>query len=316
MKIHLRYIIAMVALTTGFSSCLKDDSQPDFTQNKAVIEIPIGSSAGNGGGNSINAAFTISETESDYSIYVNYAAPEANEKDVTVTLAVNNDALTKFNTVNEKAYTLLPANSYTIANYKITIPAGQRKVIFPLKIKTSVLDPTLTYALPLSITDGGGFTISANFGTLVSIISLKNKWDGIYTVTGTMTDVVNSSLTGQYPRTYHLITQGPHTVAIYDPGNGGFAHGILNGGSGSTYGNFSPVFTIDESTNKITSTVNYYGQPSSNGRSAKMDATGANAFSMNAGNTQPTALKVKYIMNQDGTDRTFFDETWTYKSAR
>lgn len=317
MNIPLRYIyISVVALTVGLSSCLKDDSQPDFTQNKPVIEIPIGSSAGNGGGNSIAAAFTISDTESDYSIYVNYAAPEANEKDVTVTLAVNNEALTKFNTVNDKSYTLLPANSYTIANYKITIPAGQRKVIFPLKIKTRALDPTLTYALPLSITDGGGFTVSSNFGTLISIISLKNKWDGVYTVTGTMTDVTNSTLTGQYPRTYHLITQGPHTVAIYDPGNSAYAHGIYSSGANSSYGSFSPVFTIDEVTNEITAATNYYGQPSANGRSANLDPTGENKFSMNTDNTLPVVLKVKYILNQAGTDRTFFDETWTYKSAR
>lgn len=308
-----------LALMGSLTSCLKDDSQPDFTQNKPIIELPIGTSASNAGGNSIAAAFTVSTTPSDYLVWVNYAAPDANDKDVTVTLAVDTSAVTKFNSANGTKYTALPASAYTLASNKIVIPAGQRKIQFPVKINTAnIADPTKTYAFPLTIVDGGGFTVSGNFGTLVTIISLKNKWDGIYTVTGTLTDQTVSTITGKYPRTFQLITQGGNTVAVYDPGaNGGsFAHGILSGGSDSYYGNFSPVFTVDQSTNKLTAAVNYYGQPASNGRAARLDISGVNAFTMSEDGTKPVSLKVKYVMIQNGSDRTFFDETWTYTSAR
>jgi len=317
MKRRSIYLIIIATVFMGsLNSCLKDNSQPDFTQNKPIIELPIGSSAGNGGGNSIAAAFTIDEVPSDYFIYVNYAAPEANDKDVVVTLSVDEAALDKFNQVNEKTYTLIPATSYTFSSNKVTIPAGQRKVKFPVKINTISLDPTKTYALPISITDGGGFTVSGNFGTLVSVISLKNKWDGVYTVTGTMLDQVNSALTGDYPRTFHLVTQGPNTVAIYDADNKSFAHGILNDGAKTVYGFFSPVFTIDNETNSVTSAVNYYGQPAENTRAARLDVTGENKFTMSADGKVPVTFKVKYIMIQNGADRTFFNETWTYKEAR
>lgn len=317
MKRIFTYITAVV-LAGSLSSCLKDNSQPDFTQNKPVIELPVGSSAGNGAGNSIAASFTISETPSDYFVYVNYAAPEANASDVTVTLTVDAAALTKFNSVNGKDYTMIPSNGYSLVSNKITIPAGQRKVKFPIKINTLNLDPTKTYALPITITDGGGYTISGNFGTLISVIALKNKWDGVYSVSGTMLDKANSTLTGLYPRTLQFITQGPYTVAVFDPGSGvnAYGHGINSNGTTSYYGSFSPLFTIDMATNTITAGVNYYGQPSSNGRALKMDATGDNKFTMSADGKVPVSLNVKYIMVQDGTDRTFFDEVWKYTSGR
>jgi hypothetical protein len=308
-------VIAGITLVSSLSACLKDNSQPDFTKDKPIIELPVGSSAGNGGPNSIAASLTVSNTPSNYFIYVNYAAPNANSKDVVVTLAVDTAALSKFNSVNGTTYTLLPPSGYSLSN-KVTIPTGQRKVQYPIKVNTSVLDPTKVYALPITITDGDGYTISGNFGTLISIISLKNKWDGVYTLTGTMIDNTTTAITGLYPQTLQLITQGPNTVAVYSPAQSAYAVGIKNAGSNSYYGSFSPVFTIDPTTNVVTGAVNYYGQPSSNGRTAKLDPTGTNAFTMSADGTTPVTLKIKYIMNQNGSDRTFFDETWTYTSSR
>lgn len=302
-----------IALISSLSSCLKDDSQPDLTKNKAIIELPIGSSAANGGGNSIAAAFTVDPVPADYFVYVNYAAPEAASQNVTVTLKIDTSAVTKFNSVNATKYTPMPANGYTLTGNTVVIPSGGRQVKFPIKINTANLNPLLTYALPVTIVDGGGFTISGNFGTLISIITLKNKWDGVYTVTGTMVDTQNSTLTGQYPRTLKLVTQGPNTDAIQDGDT--FAHGILSGTSGSSYGSFSPVFTVNEATNAITSAVNYYGQPAPNGRSARLDTSGENKFIMSADGKTPVSMKVKYILVQNG-DRTFFDETWTYTGSR
>jgi len=309
-------LLTGAVLISSLTACLKDNSQPDFTKNKPVIELPIGSSAGNGGPNSIAASFTVSNTPADYAVWVNYAAPDANGAAVTVTLSVDTAAVTKFNKINGTSYTLLPTTGYTLPSNKITIPVGQRKIQFPVKINTAALDPTQTYAFPLTITDGGGYTISGNFGTLVTIMSLKNKWDGVYTVTGSMTDKVNASLTGLYPRTLQLITQGPNTVAVYDPGQNTYGHGISSSGSTTVYGSFSPLFTIDPTTNVITKAVNYYGQPASNGRSANLDPTSANTFTMSSDGSTPVTLKVKYILNENGTNRSFFDETWTYVSSR
>jgi hypothetical protein len=172
-KIPAYILFLGIALMSSLSSCLKDDSQPDFTQNQPIVELPVGSSSGNGSANSLATTLTVSATPSDYFVYVNYASPSANAADVAVTLGLNTDALTKYNTLNGTSYTLMPATAYVIPSLKVTIPSGQRKVQFPIKINTSVLDPSKTYALPLSITDASGFSISGNFGTLISLISLK-----------------------------------------------------------------------------------------------------------------------------------------------
>lgn len=319
MKKNFLYKLSIIIIvTSSLSACLKDKSQPDFTQNKPVIELPVGSSSGNGAANSIPAAFTVDNTPSDYFIYVNYAAPEANNKDVVVTLSVDTAAVSKFNSINGTSYTLLPAAGFTLPSDKVTIPSGQRKVQFPVKINTIALDPTKVYAFPLTIVDGGGYTISGNFGTLISIISLKNKWDGVYTVTGTMTDKGSTTITGLYPRTVQLRTQGVNTDALFDPGSGvnTFGHAISNAGSTSYYGSFSPVFTVDPTTNAITGVLNYYGQPSANNRAAKLDPSGINKFTMTADGKTPATFKVKYIMTESGVDRTSFDETWTYTGGR
>lgn len=319
-RISLYTAIIGLALTGSLSSCLKDNLQPDFTQNKPVIELPIGSSATNGGGNSLTTSFTLNPAvPSDYFVYLNYAAPTAPSKDVTVTISTDTAAVTKFNTANGTNYTAIPSSGYTLAANKVVIPAGQKLVKIPFKINTFNLDINKTYALPVTIVDGGGFTVSGNFGTLITILTLRNRWDGIYKVDGNMIDHVNSSLTGAYPLTLQLITRGANTVVISDPNvNGGsFAHGILNNGARSSYGSFSPVFTIDPATNVITSVANNYGQPSpDNGRSARLDVTGNNKFTMSADGNTPVSMNVKYVMVQNGADRTFFDETWTFTSAR
>lgn len=156
----------------AMASCKDSLPQPDFTKDTPIVELPTASLAGNGGGNSMDVKASVQTAPYDYFIYVNYAAPNANPTDVAVTLAVDTAVLNKFNKVNSKNYPLLPAADYTLSN-KITIPAGQRKVKYPIKFNTNLMDPTVTYALPLKIVDASGVTISGNFGTLNLLVNAK-----------------------------------------------------------------------------------------------------------------------------------------------
>ena len=173
-------------LATILVSCKDSYVQPDFTKVTPVVELPVPSLAGNGGGNSMSASFSIQSAPSDYFIYVNYAAPDANATDVGVTLAVDTATLGKFNRTNGTSYPLLPAADYSLNN-SIAIPAGQRKVQYHIKFNTSLIDPSATYALPLKIVSAPGVTISGNFGTLVLLIGVKNIYDGTYTIKGQIT---------------------------------------------------------------------------------------------------------------------------------
>ncbi|TWR28623.1 DUF1735 domain-containing protein [Mucilaginibacter achroorhodeus] len=301
------YILLGVTAMLSLSSCLKDSGYIDFSKNEPLVEFPLEANSGQ----FQSAAFDISSTPSTLQVAVNVASPAPLTSALDVTVSVDQATLDAYNSANSTNYLVLPSADYALPA-KVTVPANQRLGILNITIYTDKIDPSGSFALPLKITDASGKKIS-NYNTLIYSVGVKNKYDGVYTVTGTMNDVVNPALTSNYPRTVDLVTTGANTNAYFDEGLSGFAHAILNGGTLSSYGQFAPVFTFD-SNNKVTAVVNKYGQPSGNNRSARLDITGINAVSGTPG-TSGSVIKVKYVMVQ-GTDRTFFDETFTYKSAR
>lgn len=313
----LKWILSVICVI-GLSSCLKNkNEQPDFSSATPVVEIPVNSPAGNGAGNSLTAAFTVDPVASDYFFYVNYAANAANPTNLNLTLSsVDAAALAKYNTANGTNLTIMPTNAFT-APTSVTIPAGQRKVQVPIKIITTALNPTVSYAIPFTITNASGVVISKNFASLILIINLKNKYDGIYTVTGTMVDNAAAANVGNYPREFQLVTQTATSNALFDQtfNNGSFFHQFDAGGTTSYYGNFDPVFEFN-SDDVVTAVTNYYGQGTNTQvRSAKL-APGVNKWTVRPGASGARTLEVSYYLNQAGVDRVLYTEKWVYKGPR
>jgi hypothetical protein len=313
----LKWIVPVLCVV-ALSSCLKNkNEQPDFSATTPVVELPVNSPKGDGTPNSLEAAFTRNAVPSDYNIMVNYAAAEANATNIDVTLS-NTDAavLTRYNTANGTNFTIMPTNAYTVPTV-ISIPAGQRKAEVPIKITTTALDPTVAYAIPFTITNASGVTISKNFTSLVLIVRLKNIYDGVYTVTGTMVDATNSAFTGEASREYHLVTSSATSAALFAPDfNGGiYGHPFLNAGTGTYYGNFAPVFEFN-SNDEVVAVTNYYGQGNnSSTRSARL-APGVNKWTVRPGADGIRTLEVSYYLVQAGNDRTLFTEKFVYKGVR
>ncbi|MBB6498539.1 BT_3987 domain-containing protein [Pedobacter cryoconitis] len=238
-----------VLCVIGLSSCLKNkNAQPDFSSVTPVVEIPVNAPAGNGGGNSLIASFTVDPALSDYVFYVNYAAPAANANDLKITLAVDPTALATYNTTNSTTLPILPSNGYVVPT-TVTIPAGQRKVQVPIKINTSVLDPTLAYALPITITDASGVIISKNFASLILNIVLKNKYDGKYNLKGSILRAGDNVLSGNFKGySKSLTTFGVNSVQF----------GQIWADGSNTGGIDGLTLTVDPATNKVkvTSTTN------------------------------------------------------------
>ena len=92
---------------------------------------------------------------------------------------------------------------------------------------------------------------------------------------------------------------------------GDFFHPILNVGGHSGYGSFALVVNFNPANNTISSVTNYYGQPAGNGRSARLDPSGANAV-------QGTKdILIKHFMDQPpALPRTTFNEKWEYVGSR
>ncbi|HEY0731198.1 MAG TPA: DUF1735 domain-containing protein [Chitinophagaceae bacterium] len=243
-------------------------------------------------------------------------------KPVTVTITLDQAAIDAYNDDNGTSFELLPDSIFTIGNeftkvgdntYQTTFAPGEFGKDFVINLNGSKWDLAHVYAMPFKIENSGGLAISSEMGESFAQISIKNKYDGVYEVTGSMTDLAVATITGYYPLEWDLVTSGENQVTVVDNVYLGIpGHIISSGGSLSYYGSFGLVVNFDPVTNKITSITNYYGQPSGNGRSAVLDPTGENSY-----DPATKTIKIKYNMLQPGTTiRTTFDETWTFVRPR
>ncbi len=214
-------------------------------------------------------------------------------------------------------FILLPSNLYTIASLDVPIKKGKLDGDLGIVFNSAAMSLTAKYCLPLSIASVSGDSravVSDNFKSILLYIQLKNKYDGLYKMTGTMVDVANAALTGYSPWKTALVTNGASQVILYD-NDAGFVirHLILNGGGLSSYGTFGVVINFDPATDAVTSVFNYFA-PAANTRQARLDPSGINKW-----DAATKTLKIKYFMDQPSlglTPRTSFNETYTYTGSR
>lgn len=140
-----------------------------------------------------------------------------------------------------------------------------------------------------------------------------NKFDGRYSITGTIEDKTEPRISAPAAKEYHLKTISNTEIEMFAPELGISGHLILHGGSLSYYSKFSVIVKFDPATNKAVSVRNGYGQPAENGRSAVLDPSGVNTW-----DPATKTIRIKYWMDETGVPghKTAFDETWTYIGAR
>ncbi|MFB9865044.1 DUF1735 domain-containing protein [Rufibacter immobilis] len=263
MKKILNLFLVFIAVTS-LSSCLDEDPVFDGEKSQHVVEIQY---AGSNYGTfpTVNAPFPLTAISFDIvagkveevPVYINYAGGNVAPEDITVTIAVNQSALTIFNDSTRRNYSLLPENAYSIPSMTVTIPAGQRTAVFPIRVRPEFLNPALQQALAITITNVSTGTISGNFKTAILEVSAKNMYDGIYSsVAGnvqrysapgvpTVNDALNGSMAGNADVT--LRTTGANTVEI----TGLRWHGNASGIAGID----NLRATIDPVTNEVTMTA-------------------------------------------------------------
>jgi hypothetical protein len=178
-------LLLVAGLGLGMSSCLKDDEHyTDFQNVGYVAEIP--SSAFFGVVD--NEGFPIQTTPYAYPFDVNIASPNPPTQNVDVTVGVDAAALTRYNAANGDSLQLLPAEAYSLGSTTVTVPAGKRLATVDLKFNTSKIAVNGYYALPITIKSASNnVAVSANYGTKIIVIKIKNIYDGQYRALGTFT---------------------------------------------------------------------------------------------------------------------------------
>lgn len=315
--LNIRFLFALVATALFGTGCLKDDNYDDGRYGidiggaSKLVEI-----AGPVDG-FVNIDLVGSPNDTTVDIVVVRLAGGKADKDVQVTLVLDPDVIDAYNTVHGTSYEAPKANQFSIPSLTVTIPAGQTTGNLRLSAKPNNLFGG-EYALGVrvaSVSDPN-IKVSSNWNTQVVGLTIRNKYDGEYTMTGTLVDVVNTALVAKSPQKVHLITTGTNSVYLHNAGtnSAGFKDlfPILNGTAESAYGAFTPEFTFDANNNVI-SVVNVYGQPAANGRSAQLDPSGINKW-----DPATKTLRVKWFMTQPPTPgiRTSFNYTFTYVGPR
>lgn len=325
MKLKLSiYAAGLAAVTMLVTSCIKDEFDPlQSGQGQNLVKILEAPEK-----TFYFTPFNDVKTLDAFSLRKDANSNASLQTATTVTLSASPALIEKFNDDNGEEFELLPESFYTLTNtsfaktatgYNVAFGSGDFAKEFTIKLDGSKwVDVGKKYALAFTISDAGSNNTISSGHEILAFFAIKNKYDGNYEVEATapMVDATNAGLTGYYPLDSDLHTVGPNSVVMFCNTylQGLQGHPIMSAGSASYYGNFAPIFTMDDA-GKVVSVTNYYGQgTNASTRAARLDPSGVNKFTVNPDGSK--TLEVSYIMVQAGADRTTFHEKWTYKGER
>lgn len=254
------FLIALsVLIAFSFSSCLKDKNVENQVYGiegiEAVnlIEFPSAPSR--------VFSFDASEVDTTFNlvnVHLNSEVPAA--KDITVTIALDQVVLDSFNSQNGKDYIMPPSSLYTFDNLTVTIPKGSRDGYLKLTTKTANL-AAAPYAFAFSIVSISDASLikSLNYKTMVTVVGVKNKYDGRYMLRGHHN---RPGLDFPYEAEMYLITNGANEVYFFWPEANSAGHpiGVGPGNALSWYGPaIGPSIIFDPVTNLVEDVYNRGG---------------------------------------------------------
>lgn len=317
-------IFYLLVLTLGFASCIKKEVTPLADEGKTFVKI-----LEDRANKIFLAPYTGIKSVPLFSVRRDANNSVNLEKSAAISMTRIDALVTRYNAANGTDFEILPDSLYTIASYisrtgnsyNFTMNSGDFARDFAINLNGTKWDLTRKYALGFALTSVGAANVkAAGRDTVIALISVKNKYDGRYKITGTFSDVsaVGATFSAAYPLEWELQTTGPSTCVVVDNYYLGIPGYVFsNAGSLTYYGSFGLIVNFDLATDAIASVVNYYGQPAGNTRSARLDPSGINAY-----NSNTKAINIKYFMVQPSVItaapniRSYFNETWSYLGPR
>jgi hypothetical protein len=309
-----KYCIAgfIILLAFTFSSCLKDKNIEDQKYGlKGLEDIDLVELTG---APARRVSLISSNTDTSFNIvtvHLNSESPAAH--DITVTLSQDAALLDAYNEENGTDYQIPPSSAYTLDNLTVTIPKGSREASVKISTKSANLAGA-EYAFPFTIVSisDPNYVLSKNYKSIVTIVGVKNQFDGVYSVTGTFVDLTSPAFSGDYPKDVSLVTEGSFTNSYLDGDLGNYGYVFYTGTGYSYFGNWAPVFTFDADGN-VTKVSNYYSDPPPRSRDSQLDTSPG---TVNKYDFATKTLDVSYYFMQGGAIRGKIHEIWTYKGPR
>ncbi len=322
MNNNKKILFSLLAVVMIAMSCNKVDINKGITNNeKAIVKLPFAvDELHNIAVDAVPGTIEIIVCEVRRDIV---SSTDLNSTQV-VKVAPNPQLIEDFNTNNGTDlttftnYTLNPETPFDGENWIVTFNPGEFSKNIKISFDPSKLNLGKRNALAFTIAcPGRNAKISSDLNSSLVEVAVKNKYDGVYRVTGTLVDGVRPDITGYYPMDVELVTTGATTVKMVSLDWGFEAHTISAGGNPSYYGSFAPIFNFDPATDNVVAVTNFYGQPAGNTRSAMLDPSGVNSW-----DPATKTLTVKYFMKQPSSVpaspnvRTTFEEEYQYLGPR
>jgi|GEM_PF-6065176 len=160
----------------------------------------------------------IKSANTDTLISVYCGGSLAPDKDITVSLGVDQDALDSLNAVKFSSTSdylkLLPDSCYDINSLQTTIAKGNVYGTIPVSFKTAKIDPLQKYVLPLSIKSVSNFEVNPTLKTVFIAVNLINKYSGLYRFNGNGVEEGKTSK-AKITREQNFIVAGEHAVMMH-----------------------------------------------------------------------------------------------------
>lgn len=160
--IRFKSIFAVSCLLIVVASCVKE--RAGFTDLTQTSDLVILTGAGTANFKASNILVNTSSTDTvKKTVMAVLASNNSSNGSVTVTLGVDNAAIAAYNAANGTNFQAFPANAFKFVSNTVTINGGlEHTGTTTVWIFQNKLDPTVSYMLPVAITDGGGKGLSSN----------------------------------------------------------------------------------------------------------------------------------------------------------
>lgn len=221
------FAVSGLVVMEVISGCMKDKLQedgftnPDFSGSPNLIEIPGPTRTNNRYSTSYAVSLMLSNKDTTFDVvYVRLAADQPAPEDIEVQLELDPSLLVRYNDTL-KTKLVEPAKSiYTFSNpdLKITIPKGSRQGALQMKVKPfDISVGEFGFGFRVKSISKQGYRISGNFDHSVTIVGVRNDYDGTYDYKGYALRAGDATLTGNFTGAeMDLITTGPNSVIFSD----------------------------------------------------------------------------------------------------
>jgi uncharacterized protein DUF1735 len=297
-------LISLAGAASLFASCHRDYIYGDITPNTDRIIVEFTDTK-----NPVNVALEYSNNTVTFDVTdLRFMVRSKVESNVNVSIGANNNIVSEYNTANGTNYSPVPFSKFGFETTDFVLSAAERKKKVRLKIIPSDV-AVGQWAIGLEIKSVSQGEVSQIAGKLIMIISVKNKYDGVYHLKGFYTRTDNPPYNGPYETDVEMVTTGPNSVAMYWPNFGDYYQPFSNNGTLTAFSNVAPEAFFNTN-DQVTSINNITGDPV-NGPFMTV-YPGANSRYVNG--TTPV-IYLKYYYNTNPANRIFAD-TLIYTGPR